>query len=385
MKVSKSLLLFALLVCLLPQICLAIAGPASSIASTAQLPQFSSLIGGNGLLDVILQLARDLFFVVATIFIVIAGYQYLTASGNEEKVKKATSSMIYGVLGMVVVALSDIIVNIFKTLQAPDAPSGVSNFQAAVKTALEAILGGLQFLAGTVAVFFLLLAAYNYITAAGNDERIKKATQSLIYSITGMVVVFLAGTVVKVLETLKQENPTANTPTLTNFQTAAESFLKAILNGMQYLAGAIAILFIIIAAYRYITAGGNEEKTKQGTQSLIYSIVGLFVMVISGVINSIFKYTAASGTNPATTTISATDIRVLINSIVVFASSLVGGLAILMLVYAGFVWITAHGNDEQVAKAKKIITFAVLGLIVIIFAYALVSLVLNVGQAPKTS
>ena len=43
-------------------------------------------------------------------------------------------------------------------------------------------------------------------------------------------------------------------------------------------------------------------------------------------------------------------------------------------VYAGFLYVTAYGNDEQVQKAKKILIYAVAGLILVMLSYSIVQL-----------
>jgi len=46
--------------------------------------------------------------------------------------------------------------------------------------------------------------------------------------------------------------------------------------------------------------------------------------------------------------------------------SLLGVLFILLIIYGGFMWMTAAGNEEKVATAKKIITTAAVGLAVVL-------------------
>ena len=43
-------------------------------------------------------------------------------------------------------------------------------------------------------------------------------------------------------------------------------------------------------------------------------------------------------------------------------------------VYAGFLYVTAYGSDEQVQKSKKILIYSVLGLIVVMLSYSIVQL-----------
>lgn len=51
--------------------------------------------------------------------------------------------------------------------------------------------------------------------------------------------------------------------------------------------------------------------------------------------------------------------------------SLVGVVFLILMVYGGVTWMTASGNDKQVEKAKNTITYAVIGLVIILSAYAI--------------
>lgn len=48
-----------------------------------------------------------------------------------------------------------------------------------------------------------------------------------------------------------------------------------------------------------------------------------------------------------------------------------GTIFFVLVVYAGLMWMTASGNEEQIAKAKKILTAAIIGLIIVLSAYAI--------------
>jgi len=49
---------------------------------------------------------------------------------------------------------------------------------------------------------------------------------------------------------------------------------------------------------------------------------------------------------------------------------LLGVIFLLTLIYAGYMWMTAHGNEEKVTKAKGIIVQALVGVVVVVGAYA---------------
>ncbi len=54
-----------------------------------------------------------------------------------------------------------------------------------------------------------------------------------------------------------------------------------------------------------------------------------------------------------------------------------GFIATIFLIYGGFLYITAGMSDDNIAKAKKIITYAAIGIVVILVAAVLVNALLN--------
>lgn len=48
-----------------------------------------------------------------------------------------------------------------------------------------------------IAVIAVLVAGFKYITSAGDSEKVKGSTQSLIFALVGLVIVFLAPTLIK--------------------------------------------------------------------------------------------------------------------------------------------------------------------------------------------
>ncbi len=52
-------------------------------------------------------------------------------------------------------------------------------------------------------------------------------------------------------------------------------------------------------------------------------------------------------------------------------------LAVIMIIYGGIRYITAHGDEKQVKVAKDTIVYSVAGLIIAIIAYALVTFIFN--------
>ena len=65
------------------------------------------------------------------------------------------------------------------------------------------------------------------------------------------------------------------------------------------------------------------------------------------------------------------DIRFTVAMIIRVVLGLLGTISLVIILYAGFKWMTAGGNEENVKDAQKILTAAVIGLVIIVMAYSI--------------
>lgn len=65
------------------------------------------------------------------------------------------------------------------------------------------------------------------------------------------------------------------------------------------------------------------------------------------------------------------DLSVVVGNIIKTVLSLVGIIFLILTVYAGYLWMTARGEDEQVNKAKEIIKSSIMGLFITVSSYAI--------------
>ena len=79
----------------------------------------------------------------------------------------------------------------------------------------------------------------------------------------------------------------------------------------------------------------------------------------------------------ADTGLSVADPRVIIAKIIRIVIGFLGIVAVGLIMYAGWIWMTSEGNEEKIEQAKKILTNAVIGLIIILSAFAIVSFIIN--------
>lgn len=98
------------------------------------------------------------------------------------------------------------------------------------------------------------------------------------------------------------------------------------------------------------------------------------------------KTTAETGYGTSINQVSSS-VPELIGKVVGSGLSFIGVLFLLLMIYAGILWMTARGNEQQVAKAQDLIVAAVIGLVIVLSAYAITSYIgnqLTTKETPAT-
>ena len=82
--------------------------------------------------------------------------------------------------------------------------------------------------------------------------------------------------------------------------TSVTGLLKLVISWLLALAGLIAVLFLIIGGFWYLTSAGNEEQAEKGKNTVINAIIGIVIIVLSWVIvNVVANLAANTGTQGA--------------------------------------------------------------------------------------
>jgi hypothetical protein len=71
------------------------------------------------------------------------------------------------------------------------------------------------------------------------------------------------------------------------------------------------------------------------------------------------------------------DVRTTVSNVIKAFMGLLGIVAVVIILLGGFKWMTAGGNEEKVAEAKKLIISGIIGLVIIMSAYAIAQFVVS--------
>jgi hypothetical protein len=71
------------------------------------------------------------------------------------------------------------------------------------------------------------------------------------------------------------------------------------------------------------------------------------------------------------------DVRTTVSNVIKAFMGLLGIVAVVIILLGGFKWMTAGGNEEKVSEAKKLIISGIIGLVIIMSAYAIAQFVVS--------
>ena len=229
---------------------------------------------------------------------------------------------------------------------------------------------------GAVAVLTIIISGVKLLTSQGNEEVFTKESQSLVFGVIGLFVIALAGDVAQIFDVqgsgfLGDPNVAVQKARLFNRS------LQIGITFIKYIIGAVSVIFIVRNGLRLVLFGGNEDDVTKDKKNIFYGLLGLVVIFMSDpIINQVFFKIDTSkfpGIEPTQPKLDAVRLAQEIAGVTNIIAALAGPFALLSLVAGAIMYILAAGDDEKIGKAKKIITWALVGLILIYGAFAIVS------------
>lgn len=138
----------------------------------------------------------------------------------------------------------------------------------------------------------------------------------------------------------------------------------------------LAAFFILYGGFLYITGGSNASQVEKAQKSILNAVIGLIIAMGSiAVTNFIFSLfgTATPGTN-GVVQMSGED---LLRNSLNLAYFTAGIIAVIVIIISGINYVISSGDSGKVTKAKNMLTYAVVGLIVILTAFIITSFVIG--------
>lgn len=172
--------------------------------------------------------------------------------------------------------------------------------------------------------------------------------------------------------------PTAGNP-LGGFSAVIDFFVNFI-TGL-FLAGVV--LVIVVSGVQISASAGNPEVIKNAKSNISKAIVGVVLLISARAILSIFGIYSTPGFTPPVTLFQGVDtssldsVQKVIANAITIATGIGSIVSVLFVMFGGVRYIIAAGNPESLKSAKSTITYALVGLMISLMAYGIVSFVIE--------
>lgn len=270
---------------------------------------------------------------------------------------------------------SEIIKNVGETTKLPSysttghANASIESEASGITSAIYYAIDFVKYIIGTIAVIMIIISGVRLVTSGkGSEEEAGKQKEQLKYAMIGLIVIIVADQFIKRVFFGEQGEIFSSKSTLQEAAQSGSELIKGIYSVVAYFCGAIAVLMIVIAGFRYATSGGNEDIMEKAKRQITYAVIGLILVGVAefGVKNIFFPEQGSK----------VPDVeqgKRLIVNLTNFISGFLTTIAAVMYVYAGYIYVTAFGNEDATGKAKKVIIGATIGLLLAMAAFGIVN------------
>lgn len=230
------------------------------------------------------------------------------------------------------------------------------------------VLDFFKYIFGGIAVLMLTVSGIKLIISGrAVADVMSREKENLRFSLSGLIIILVADQIVRNVF-FGQEGEVYRTGT--DMQMAAEQgadLARGITGIIRVFIPSVAILYFVVAGVRLLLSMGNNEKLTKTKKQLAWAILGLAVAGLSEIVVFRIIFPDQGMRLPDTQEFSR-----LVVQITNFVSGFVSTIAVSMLIYAGYLYVTSVGG-AGLDKAKKVLTGAIIGLLIAMAAFGLVN------------
>ncbi len=230
----------------------------------------------------VLPYVKVLTGVIGLLFISLMGFTLITASGNEEEVSRATRGIIYSIIAFVMISMSQDVAAIFDMRKDTlfGSPQSILQRVHLFDKQVEIFVTFVKYVIGSYAVVMIVRSAAKLITAGGNEETTAKHKKSIMYSLSGLVLVYLGDVFInKVFYKIDKTSYSGITGAhpYSDAKAGVEQIV-GITNLVVSFVGPAAVLMLLIGGVMYATAGGEDTAVERAKRIIFASIGGIVIV-----------------------------------------------------------------------------------------------------------
>lgn len=159
--------------------------------------------------------------------------------------------------------------------------------------------------------------------------------------------------------------------------TKVDDLFGKILSYLQTVVVTIALVFLLIGGFLYLTSGGDSGRVESAKNSIFYALIGLAIALAApAFIKQIYDILGA-GAAPVPAGGTTLTLLQIAQNVLDFLLSIVGIIAITMLVIGGLMYLTAAGDEDRIDTGKKIAKYSIIGIAIALSSIVLVRMIAN--------
>lgn len=256
--------------------------------------------------------------------------------------------------------------------------SGADTGQQKIAGALDTIVLIIKGVVGTLAVFWILWSAIQMITAQGETDQISEGKQGISWGLLALVMMLMMDTVVlDVLYGGRGIDAGGILEDKESIQASIDGGTELIMSALHWGQGVIIILaiaFLMFSGFNMIIALGETEEISKQKEVFKWITVGVIVILVNEVLiqEVIYSYVLGADLKVEYTPDAGRGISEAIGIIRYFLGFL-GLIAFVVFLYGGGEMILAFGDEEKVGNGRKVLSGALIGIVIILTSYVLAS------------
>ena len=224
--------------------------------------------------------AKIIIAAIAILYITILSYKMAT-SNDEEEAKKMQKGIVYAIVGLVLISLSSDLAEVFNMREKTffDKPEEMLKRVHIFDTEVEVVITFIKYILAFFAALMITRSGLKLITRGGNEEKVKENRLKIVFSIAGLVLVYVGDIFInKVFYKVDTSSYAGGKLDSGASPAAAVKELVGITNIIVTFIGPIAILMLVVSGIMYITANGEDEKMQKARRMLTATIVGIVII-----------------------------------------------------------------------------------------------------------
>ncbi len=225
-----------------------------------------------------------------------------------------------------------------------------------------------------IAILFLILAIIKLLFSPGDDEAVKKWKSNIIWVSVG---IFVMQSAFSFWNLMIIKDSTVYIGSSFGFQ-IWQNLFAPIVRLLQMLASFGFLMMAVYAFYTIIAWAGDEEKLKKWKNTIIYGLVGFFLIKIPESLVSAL-YGSPNCKNSGLFSIGTCEIKSqdlsgavgIIAKIINYFNSFLTVLCVLLVIYAGWQVLISWGDEEKLKKAKHTVLYIFIGFTILVASHAI--------------